>query len=94
MTYNNFESYANSRRNERKRFHPRNVTISGIEDLYRENQFLKRKLNSKDVRIRNLEYDNAILERNKTERKEFRNNKQNGSNGNNNNQKLKWRNKQ
>ena len=76
MTYDNFASYANSRRsefrkNERKRFNLRNVNISGIEDLYRENKFLKRKLNEKDVRIRNLEYDNALLERKKTERKEF-----------------------
>ena len=89
MTYNNFESYANSRSNERKRFNPRNVTISAIEDLYRENQFLKRKINSKDVLIRNIEYEYAVLQRNKTERKEFRNNKQNGSNGKNNNRNFK-----
>ena len=71
MTYDNFESYANAKSNERKRFNPRIVTISAIDDLYRENQFLKRKVNSKDVLIRNLEYDYAVLQRKKTERKEF-----------------------
>ena len=89
MTYNNFESFANSRSNEPKRFNPRNVTISAIEDLYLENQFLKRKLNSKDVLIRNIEYEYAVLQRNKTERKEFRNKPQNGSNGKNNNRNFK-----
>ena len=89
MTYNNFESFANSRSNEPKRFNPRNVTISAIEDLYRENQFLKRKVNSKDVLIRNLEYDYAVLQRKKTERKEFLNKPQNGSNGKNNNRNFK-----
>ena len=65
MTYNNFESYVNAKSKERKKFNPRNVTISAIEDLYRENQFLKRKVNSKDVLIRNLEYDYAVLQRKK-----------------------------
>ena len=92
MTYDNFASYANSRRNERKRFNPRNVTISGIEDLYRENQFLKRKINSKDVLIRNLEYDNALLQRKKTIFKEVSDRKQSDDNGkhkNNRNYKRK-----
>ena len=89
MTYNNFESYVNAKSKERKKFNPRNVTISGIEDLYRENQFLKRKVNSKDVLIRNLEYDYAVLQRKKTERKEFLNKPQNSSNGKNNNRNFK-----
>ena len=103
MTYDNFASFAKETRNyghrnqnqhrnnnsKRKKFDLRRVTISSIEDLFRENRFLKDKLNTKDVYIRQLEYDNADLQRNKKEQREFRNKQQNGYAGRNHQGKFK-----
>ena len=106
MTYNNFESFANARGKNRKSYNHQNrnnnskrkkfdlseVTIPAIEDLYRENQFLKRKLNMKDDYIRQLEYDNALLQRKKMEFKELLIKKQNGFAGRNNQGKYRGNN--
>jgi len=86
MTYNNFESYVNAKNqnknrnnnSKRKKFDLSRVTISSIEDLFRENRFLKNKMDTKNLYIRQLEYDNAEMQRNKKEQKELRKNQQNG----------------